>query len=124
MPWEKIFPKRLTVRLEVKGGQKLEIIARFTYVVISPAAPTGKYICQLSEFLISDLPAFHARRGDAQDVVQIQRSLEEGGQGGGGGGEGGTSGPVQSCNLGQLYHESPPLDKALSHSGPRTLGGC
>ena len=39
-----------------------------------------------------------------------------------GGRAGGRGGQPQSCNLEQLYHESLPLDKALSHSGPPGYG--
>ena len=42
-------------------------------------------------------------------------------RGGRTGGRGGQAQP-QSCNLEQLYHESLPLDKALSHSGPAGYG--
>ena len=51
------------------------------------------------------------------------RRVEEAGVRRVGGEEGRRGGHPQSCNLEQLYHESLPMGRALSHSGPPALGG-
>ena len=55
-------------------------------------------------------------RGEHELEEGVRRNVEEGGGAR-------RAGHPQSCNLEQLYHESIPMDRALSHSGPPAFGG-
>ena len=55
-------------------------------------------------------------RGEHELEEGVRRNVEDGGGAR-------RAGHPQSCNLEQLYHESIPMDRALSHSGPPAFGG-